>query len=98
MLKREFTCRTCGKVYKACPDCERNGSWRAVACSPECYVAYVDAVTTARDAEAKLMPIDTVEPVVEEVLVESELYQVNENDRIKTDNDEVEPLTKSKRK
>lgn len=33
------TCQKCGKRYYACPDCERNGSWRAIACSPECYKA-----------------------------------------------------------
>ncbi len=67
MLKREFTCRTCGKVYKACPDCERNGSWRSVACSPECYIAYVDAVTAVR-SKAEPEDIKIAEPIIKEII------------------------------
>lgn len=28
-------CWICGKTYNYCPKCEKVGSWRAIACSPE---------------------------------------------------------------
>lgn len=38
----------CRKHYYACPDCDRLHSWRAVACCPEHYAAYMNEVAAAR--------------------------------------------------
>ena len=35
--KPNHICQYCHKDYYACPDCERNGSWREVACSTDCF-------------------------------------------------------------
>lgn len=35
--KPNAICKICGKPYYYCRDCERLGSWRVVACSPECW-------------------------------------------------------------
>lgn len=34
-------CKICGKLYKYCPDCERIGSWKAVADNVVCYSIYI---------------------------------------------------------
>ena len=39
------TCKICGKPYHYCKDCEKFGSWRAVACSPECWTEWVNRIT-----------------------------------------------------
>ena len=77
----------------ACPDCERNGSWRSVACSPECYIAYVDAVTAIRESESQSKQ---VEVITEEVVSENKAIELVEIE----DTGEIEELTekKSKRK
>lgn len=48
------TCKVCEKKYYACPDCDRRSSWRAVACSPECYKKYMSLVFEARASKEKL--------------------------------------------
>lgn len=53
-------CKVCGKKYHHCEMCEQIGSWRAVACSPECWNIWVDTVRARKAAEAAAK-----EPVVE---------------------------------
>ena len=45
--------------------CEQIGSWRAVACSPECWNIWVDTVRARKAAEAAAK-----EPVVEAPVIE----------------------------
>ena len=58
-------CKVCGKKYHHCEMCEQIGSWRAVACSPECWNIWVDTVRARKAAEAAAQ-----EPVVEARVVE----------------------------
>lgn len=44
-------CKVCGKKYHHCAKCEQVGSWRAVACSPECWNIWVDVVRERIAAE-----------------------------------------------
>lgn len=53
-------CKVCGKKYHHCEMCEQIGSWRAVACSPECWNIWVDTVRARKAAEAAAK-----EPLVE---------------------------------
>ena len=48
----------CRKAFYACAYCTHKLAWRAVACSPECYSAYINQVTAARAAnkEVNLLP------------------------------------------
>lgn len=48
--KPNSTCKnsTCRKHFYACGYCTRTNSWRAIACSPECYTAYMNEVSIAR--------------------------------------------------
>jgi len=38
----------CRKPFYACAYCTHTNAWRAVACSPECFVAYTEQVHVAR--------------------------------------------------
>lgn len=58
-------CKICGKKYHHCEKCEQIGSWRAVACSPECWNIWVDTVRARKAAEAAAK-----EPVVEASAIE----------------------------
>ena len=58
-------CNVCGKKYHHCEKCEQIGSWRAVACSPECWNIWVDTVRARKAAE-----VAAKEPVVETPVVE----------------------------
>lgn len=46
MPKPNHICKNpkCGKAYYACETCEKIGSWKAVACSPSCFQAYVKMI------------------------------------------------------
>lgn len=58
-------CKVCGKKYHHCEMCEQIGSWRAVACSPECWNIWVETVRARKAAEAAAQ-----EPVVEAPVIE----------------------------
>lgn len=58
-------CKVCGKKYHHCEKCEQIGSWRAVACSPECWNIWVDTVRARKATEAAAK-----EPVVEAPVIE----------------------------
>lgn len=66
-------CRTCGKLYYACPDCDRNSSWKAVACCFECYQKYVDAVIESRKKENTVVsdPDESVTSLDEKAIVKT---------------------------
>ena len=52
MAKVQKPCKTCGKMFTPCADCERDKSmfhWRTVACSLECATAYFTKVEEARN-------------------------------------------------
>ena len=42
------TCRICGKRYYSCRTCSEINHWKAVACSPEHFIQYVELVTKER--------------------------------------------------
>ena len=51
MAKVQKPCKTCGKMFTPCTDCERDKTmfhWRTVACSLECAKAYFAKVEEAR--------------------------------------------------
>lgn len=68
------TCKVCGKKYHHCMKCEQVGSWRAVACSPECWNIWVDVVRERIAAEnaAAEAPKAVEEPVIETPVVSIE--------------------------
>lgn len=37
--------------YWACNNCDKRNSWRAAACSEECYGEYLDAIAVARGSK-----------------------------------------------
>ena len=49
-MKPNHICKNpeCKKAYYACNFCDKNKTWRSVACSPECYQKYTDLVIAAR--------------------------------------------------
>ena len=67
-------CKVCGKKYHHCAKCEQIGSWRAVACSPECWNIWVDVVRERIAAEeaaqepAAEAPIEETAPTTYEDL------------------------------
>lgn len=46
--RANHVCRTCGKEYFCCEASERQGGYKAVACSYECYQDYIRAVLMDR--------------------------------------------------
>lgn len=59
-------CKVCGKKYHHCEMCEQIGSWRAVACSPECWNIWVDTVRARKAAEAAAQESVVEAPVIAE--------------------------------
>lgn len=62
----------CRKEYYACSFCDKNRTWRSVACSPECYKKYTDLVIAERSKgktiEIKPERTDMNESQVDELL------------------------------
>lgn len=60
MAKNNKVCPICGKGYSHCDKCEKIGSWKVLACSPECYQIYSllaeirEGVLTESDVVQKL--------------------------------------------
>lgn len=42
-------CKVCGEMYYSCRTCGEVNHWKAVACSPEHYVQYVEQVYAERN-------------------------------------------------
>lgn len=61
-------CKVCGKKYHHCMKCEQIGSWRAVACSPECWNIWVDIVReriASEESSKNTVDEDTVKTPIE---------------------------------
>ncbi len=63
MKEPNHICKNCGKAYYHCDNCGKMHDYRELACSPECYMAYQDAIIAARTAEPEPAPQD--ETVIE---------------------------------
>lgn len=48
MNKTNTTCRVCGKEYFCCSDSRDINSWRAMACSPDCFKEYMRRIEKSR--------------------------------------------------
>ena len=81
MAKVQKPCKTCGKMFTPCADCERDKSmfhWRTVACSLECAKAYFAKVEEARNVintEIKNEEIksEETENIVSEEIIKEEV-------------------------
>ena len=75
MAKVQKPCKTCGKMFTPCTDCERDKTmfhWRTVACSLECAKAYFAKVEEARNhvANTEIKNEETENIVLEETVKE----------------------------
>ena len=82
MAKVQKPCKTCGKMFTPCADCERDKSmfhWRTVACSLECAKVYFAKVEEARNhvVNTKIKNEETkreeTENIVSEEIVKEEV-------------------------
>ena len=66
MPKPNHICKNpkCGKAYYACESCEKIGSWKALACSPACFQAYVKSI----DVKNEVVPSESDSEKSETVL------------------------------
>ena len=55
-------CKICGKKYHHCEMCEQIGSWRAVACSPECWNIWVPVVEAPVIEETPIITYEDSRP------------------------------------
>ena len=73
-MKPNHICKNpeCRKKYYACNFCDKNRTWRSVACSFECYQKYTDLVIAERSKgktiEVKPERTDMTEKEVDELL------------------------------
>ena len=73
-IKPNHICKNpeCRKKYYACNFCDKNRTWRSVACSFECYQKYTDLVIAERSkgktVEVKPERTDMTEKEVDELL------------------------------
>ena len=73
-MKPNHICKNpeCKKAYYACNFCDKNRTWRSVACSFECYQKYTDLVIAERSKgktiEVKPERTDMTEKEVDELL------------------------------
>ena len=73
-MKPNHICKNpeCRKKYYACNFCDKNRTWRSVACSFECYQKYTDLVIAERSkgktVEVKPERTDMTEKEVDELL------------------------------
>ena len=73
-IKPNHICKNpeCRKKYYACNFCDKNRTWRSVACSFECYQKYTDLVIAERSKgktiEVKPERTDMTEKEVDELL------------------------------
>ena len=82
-LKPNHICKNpnCRKSYYACNFCDKNKSWRSVACSFACYQEYMDLVIEARSKgktiEVKPERIDMTEKEID-ILLKKPIEEVIE--------------------
>ena len=73
-MKPNHICKNpeCRKKYYACKFCDKNRTWRSVACSFECYQKYTDLVIAERSkgktVEVKPERTDMTEKEVDELM------------------------------
>ena len=80
MVKVQKPCKTCGKMFTPCADCERDKNmfhWRTVACSIECAKAYFEKVELARKPVAKVEESNIVVEKSEETEKTSTPKEIN---------------------
>lgn len=53
MSKPNTVCRVCGKEYFCCSDSRSINSWRAMACSMECFKEYMNRIEKARNPDVQ---------------------------------------------
>ena len=87
MAKVQKPCKTCGKMFTPCADCERDKSmfhWRTVACSLECAKTYFAKVEEARNhvVNTEIKSEETENIVLEETINE----KVSKSKRIRKQN------------
>ena len=85
MAKVQKPCKTCGKMFTPCADCERDKNmfhWRTVACSLECAKAYFAKVEEARKPKQEIKNEETENIVLEETVNE----EVSKPKRIRKQN------------
>ena len=85
MAKVQKPCKTCGKMFTPCSDCERDKNmfhWRTVACSLECAKAYFAKVEEARKPKQEIKNEETENIVLEETVNE----EVSKPKRIRKQN------------
>lgn len=62
--KVQKPCRTCGKMYTPCSDCEKDKSafhWRTVACSLRCAMEYFERIEESRKPKSDNIEVSVVE-------------------------------------
>ena len=85
MAKVQKPCKTCGKMFTPCADCERDKTmfhWRTVACSLECAKVYFAKVEEARKPKQEIKNEETENIVLEETVNE----EVSKPKRIRKQN------------
>ena len=68
--KVQKPCRTCGKMYTPCSDCEKDKSvfhWRTVACSMKCAMEYFEKIEESRKPKGDNIEVSVTETKNEDV-------------------------------
>lgn len=68
--KVQKPCRTCGKMYTPCSDCEKDKSafhWRTVACSMKCAMEYFEKIEESRKHKGDNIEVSVTEIKNEDV-------------------------------
>ncbi len=60
MKEPNHICKNCGKPYYHCDNCGKLHDYREMACSPECYMEYQDAIIAARAEEPESAPQEEI--------------------------------------
>ena len=99
--KVQKPCRTCGKMYTPCSDCEKDKSafhWRTVACSLKCAMEYFEKIEESRKPTCDSIEVSVTETKNENSngVVSSETTNSNEvkptRTRKKKNNEESEQI------
>lgn len=99
--KVQKPCRTCGKMYTPCSDCEKDKSafhWRTVACSMKCAMEYFEKIEESRNPKGDKIEVSVVETKIKDVgeVVSSDITNPEEvkhtRTRKKKNNEESEQI------
>ncbi len=58
-------CKVCGKSYYSCKTCGEINHWKSIACSPEHFVEYVNAVNEARKEKEETVTFENKDETVD---------------------------------